>query len=37
MENKFMSFRPKGEICKSNIFVKVRFLTSFGMTAFKNN
>jgi len=36
-KNNFMSFRPKGEICKSNIFVKIRFLTSFGMTAFKNN
>ena len=35
--NKFVSFRPNGEICKSNIFIKIRFLTSFGMTAFKNN
>ena len=31
-KHNFVSFRPKGEICKSNICVKNRFLTSFGMT-----
>jgi hypothetical protein len=32
-----LSFRPKGEICKSNILEKFRFLTPFEMTGFEKN